>query len=194
MKRILFLAALLAISVCAMAQKTVAVLQTLNGDKAVPVKVLELNMVKGELTKAISRQSGYKAFTRTDIDQMLKEHGFQNSGMVADAQRKQLGEMTGASYICVSTLTKSSSDFYIEAYLIDVETGEISNPATQYGRLEGGTYANLFQLCQDLAQELISYVGGASAAPISKLVHPPLAAACSAARVGEMSLPSPWAM
>lgn len=136
----------------------VALLETLNGDKAVQVKGIEMNMVRGELRKAISNQVGYQAFTRTDIDQLMKEYGFQNSGMVSDSQRTRLGEMSGADYICVSTLTKSDTEFYLEAYLIDVETGEISNPATQYGILEGGTYANLFQICQDLAHELIGYV------------------------------------
>lgn len=136
----------------------VALLETLNGDKAVQVKGIEINMVRGELRKAISNQQGFQAFTRTDIDQLMQEHGFQNSGMVSDSQRKRLGEMSGADYICVSTLTKSDTEFYLEAYLIDVETGEISNPATQYGILEGGTYANLFQICQDLAHELIGYV------------------------------------
>lgn len=138
----------------------VALLETLNGDKSVQVKGIEMNMVRGELRKAISNQDGFQAFTRTDIDQLMKEHGFQNSGMVSDSQRKRLGEMSEADYICVSTLTKSNTDFYLEAYLIDIETGEISNSATQYGRLDGGTYANLFQICQDLSQELVGYVGG----------------------------------
>lgn len=121
-----------------------------------------MNMVRGELRKAIGNQAGYQAFTRTDIDQLMKEHGFQNSGMVSDAQRKKLGEMSGADYICVSTLTKSESQFYLEAYLIEVETGEISNPASQFGILEGNTYTNLFQLCVDLAKEQVTDVGGSS--------------------------------
>ena len=148
--------------------KKVALLETLNGDKSIQVKGIEMNMVRGELRKAISNQSGFQAFTRTDIDQLMKEHGFQNSGMVSDAQRKRLGEMSGADYICVSTLTKSDSQFYLEAYLIEVETGAISNPASQYGMLEGNTYANLFQLCQDLSTELTSYVGGSSSIGVQR--------------------------
>ena len=144
--------------------KKVALLETLNGDKSVQVKGIEMNMVRGELRKAISNQNGFQAFTRTDIDQLMKEHDFQNSGMVSDAQRKRLGEMSGADYICVSTLTKSNTQFYLEAYLIDVETGEISNPATQFGMLKDETYSNLFQLCQDLSQELIGNVGFSSGA------------------------------
>jgi len=152
--------------------KKVALLETLNGDKSIQVKGIEMNMVRGELRKAISNQSGFQAFTRTDIDQLMKEHGFQNSGMVSDAQRKRLGEMSGADYICVSTLTKSESQFYLEAYLIEVETGEISNPASQFGILRDGTYANLFQLCQDLSKELTSYVGGSFSASPTKSPTP----------------------
>ncbi len=162
MKKKLVLFALL-LPMFALAQnKKVALLETLNGDKAIQVKGIEMNMVRGELRKAISNQTGFQAFTRTDIDQLMKEHGFQNSGMVSDAQRKRLGEMSGADYICVSTLTKSESQFYLEAYLIEVETGEISNPASQFGVLQGNTYTNLFQLCVDLAKELITGVGGSS--------------------------------
>ena len=139
-------------------EKKIALLETLNGDKNVKVEGIEMNMVRGELRKAITNQYGYRAFTRTDIDQLMKEYNFQNSGMVSDAARKKVGDMSEADYICVSTLTKSNTQFYLEAYLIEVESGEISNPASQYGMLKDGTYANLFQLCQDLAQELIGSV------------------------------------
>ena len=160
MNRLVFLLPIFAFSLFAMPEnKKIALLQTLNGDEAVKVEGIEMNMVRGELRKAISNQPGYQAFTRTDIDQLMKEYGFQNSGMVSDAQRKRLGEMSGADYLCVSTLTKSNTQFYLEAYLIDVSTGEISNPASQYGMLKDGTYANLFLLCQNLAKELISDIG-----------------------------------
>lgn len=134
---ILLLFAILPLFAVAQNDIKVALLETLNGDKRIQVEGIEMNMVRGELRKAITNQNGYKAFTRADIDILMKEHNFQNSGMVSDDQRKQLGKMSGADYICVSTLTKSN---------------------TQYGMLKDGTYANLFQLCQDLAQELIGNV------------------------------------
>ena len=158
MKKTFILFLLMVFSITLNAQKKVALLETLNGDKSVAVKGIEMNMVRGELRKAITNQAGYQAFTRTDIDQLMKEHNFQSSGMVTDSQRKRVGEMSGADYICVSTLTKSNYEFYLEAYLIDIESGEISNPSSQYGMLKDGTYANLYQICQDLAQELIGYV------------------------------------
>lgn len=156
MKRLLFFAAILSLSLSSIGQtKKVALIETLNGDKTVKVKGIELKMVTGELKKAISNQAGYQAFTRTDIDLLMKELNFQNSGMVSDSQRKKVGEMTGADYICVSTLTKSNTEFYIEAYLVNVESGEISNPATKYGILKDNSYANLYMTCQKLANELV---------------------------------------
>lgn len=158
-KKILFVFCILC-SVTAFGQKKIALLETLNGDKTVKVEGIEMNMVRGELRKAICIHDGFRAFTRTDIDQLMEEYGFQNSGMVSDEQRKQVGKMSGADYICVSRLTKRDTQFYLEAYLIEMTTGEISNPATQYGILKNGTYANLFQLCRNLAQELIGNIGG----------------------------------
>ena len=103
MKKFFLTGVLLVLSLMTSAQtKKVALLEPLNGDKAVPVKGIEKNMVRGELRKALSNQPGIQAFTRTDIDQLMKEHNFQNSGMVSDAQRKKLGEMASADYICVS--------------------------------------------------------------------------------------------
>ncbi len=166
-KRLLIFAALIVCSLITLGQnvKKVAMLETLNGDKSVGDLAFELNMVRGELIKAICLQSGYRAFMRTDIDQLMKEYGFQNSGMVADAQRKRIGEMAGADFICVSKLTKKQSFFYIEAYLVDIVTGEYSVPATQYVTLRGNDYAELFEKCKTLAQELLGNVGPSVTTP-----------------------------
>ena len=161
MKRlILLLTFSILCSLTVFGQKKIALLETLNGDKNVKVKGIEMNMVRGELRKAISNQVGFSAFTRTEIDQLMSEHNFQNSGMVSDSQRKKVGEMSGADYICISRLTKSNTEFYLEAYLINVESGEISNTASQYGKMEDGTYANLYRICQYLAKELTGIIDG----------------------------------
>ena len=119
-------------------------------------------MVRGELRKAIVNMPGYQAITREDLDQMMTEQNFQRTGLVSDAQIKQLGEMSGADYICVSSLTKSNSEFYIEAYLIHLESGRMSNPASQYGELTNGKFANMLPVCEALAKELL---GGTSRKP-----------------------------
>ena len=158
MKRFLFfilLIGILPISGFSQDKKQVAILEPIvvTGN----VSVMQLNMLRGEMVKSISNQSGYAAFTRTDIDQIMKEQNFQQSGMVDDSTRKRLGVMQGVDYVCVMKITSESNSFYLEASLVHVETGQISNPATQYGELQEGSSLNRIMLaaCEKLAGELV---------------------------------------
>jgi hypothetical protein len=156
MKRIFTIIALAAMTLTTMAEtQKIALLETRVGDGSTAVTGMEKAMVRGELRKAIVNHTGFEAFTRADIDQLMKEQDFQRTGMVNDSQIKKMGEMSGADYLCISTLNKSSDEFYLEAYLINVETGAISNPASQYGELINGKLANMLPVCQELAQELL---------------------------------------
>lgn len=163
-KLILFAFVLLSLSVNSWAQIKIALLEPRVGEGSTDVSSMEKAMVRGELRKAIVNHGGYEAFTRADIDQLMKEQDFQRTGMVNETDIKRLGEMSGADYICISTLSKSQAEFYVEAYLINVETGSISNPASQYGELVGGKLANMLPVCQSLAKELISNAGKTSVA------------------------------
>lgn len=153
MKKLLILL-LSALSVAIFAQeKQVAILEPIAMTKE--VSTMHRSMVRGEMVKAISRQSGYAAFTRTDIDQIMSEQNFQQSGMVDDATRKRIGAMQGVDYVCVTKITKEGNNYYLEANLVNIETGKISNPATQYGELEGGSLSNMLTACEKLAAELV---------------------------------------
>ncbi len=153
-KLLIILLSVFSLTVFAQNQK-IALLEPRTGDGSAEISGMEKAMVRGELRKAIVNHTGFEAFTRGDIDQMLKEQDFQRTGNVSEADIHKLGEMSGADYICVSTLNKSADEFYLEAYLINVETGAISNPASQYGELVNGKLANMLPVCQALAQELL---------------------------------------
>ena len=134
-------------------QKQVAMLEPMvvTGD----VKVIEKAMVRGEMIKAICSTSGYVAFSRQDIDQIMNEHNFQQSGLVDDETRKRLGVMQGVDYLCVTKISKEDKNFYLEACLINIETGEISQPATKYGELNDGKLENMLIACRELALDLV---------------------------------------
>lgn len=137
-----------------------ALLQPRVADGSDPCRPIELNMVRGELRKAFGWLSEFQVVTRTDMDQIIKEIGFQQSGMVTENQRKTIGEMTGAQYICVSTITKEGTQLYIESYLVDVETGQMTNPATQYANIQNNDYSTLKEPCNELAREMLGELGG----------------------------------
>ena len=153
MKKLLFLL-LSALSVAIFAQeKQVAILDPIAMTKE--VSTMHRSMVRGEMVKVIGRQEGYAAFNRADIDQIMKEQNFQQSGMVDDATRKRLGAMQGVDCVCITKITKEGNNYYLEANLVDIESGQISNPATQYGELQGGSLANMLAACEKLAAELV---------------------------------------
>ena len=153
MKKLLILL-LSAFSLTTFAQeKQVAILEPIAMTKE--VSTMHRSMVRGEMVKAFGRQSGYAAFTRTDIDQIMAEQNFQQSGMVDDATRKRIGAMQGVDYVCVTKITKEGNNYYLEANLVNIETGKISNPATQYGELTGGSLSNMLAACEKLAAELV---------------------------------------
>ena len=154
MKKLLIIL-LSALSLTAFAQQKIALLEPRAGEGSTTISGMEKAMVRGELRKAIVNQPGYEAFTRADIDQLMKEQDFQRTGNVSEADIHKMGEMSGADYICVSTLTKSNTEFYLEAYLIHLESGRMSNPASQYGELTDGKLANMLPVCEALARELL---------------------------------------
>lgn len=147
------------------AQKKVALLEPRAGEGSEAIAAMEKAMIRGEMRKALVQMDGYEAFTRSDIDQMMNEQGFQRSGNVSESTIHKLGEMTGADYICVTTITKASGEFYLEAYLIDIETGQMSSPASQYGELVNGKFSNLLPVCQWLAAELVGKKPAKAVAP-----------------------------
>lgn len=161
--RKLFLILFSAISLTTFAQDIIiALLQPRVADGSDRCRPIEVNMVRGELRKAFGWQSKFQVVTRTDVDQIVKEIGFQQSGMVNENQRNKIGDMTGAQYICVSTITKEGTQLYIESYLVDVETGQMTNPATQYVNVKNEDYSTLPASCVALAEEMLGEISGAS--------------------------------
>jgi len=88
-------------------------------------------MIRGALTEAITNEKGYEALTRTEIDRLMEEYKFQESGMVSDAGRKELGRMSAAELLCITRLTREKDDFFVESSLIDIESGRMVKTATE---------------------------------------------------------------
>ena len=132
----------------------VALLDPITGEDS-NVTSFEKSLLRGELRKAIYRIEGWEAVSRSDIDQVLNELDFQHTGYVPRNEVHRLGQISGADYLCVSSLNKSDSQFYLEAYLVEVSTGNIESPVSQLGEVKNGNMVNLYDVCQTLVRELI---------------------------------------
>ena len=154
MKRSFGVFVLWMVSMVCFGQVNVAILDPVTGEDS-NVSSMEKAMLRGELRKAIFRVDGWAAVSRSDIDQVLNELDFQRMGYVPKNEIRRLGQMSGADYLCVSTLNKSETQFYLEAYLVEVSTGNIESPASQFGEVKNGNMVNLYDVCQLLVKELI---------------------------------------
>lgn len=137
MKKIVLLTMMFILSLSAMAQKRVAVY--VDGEDATLT-----NYVTSEMVKAISQSRNYTAVNRSDdfSKQLQSERTYQQSGMVDDKQIARLGRESGVEYVCAIKIKKTvSSEYSIEARLIDVETSDIKasdrRSAQYYGNSSG---------------------------------------------------------
>jgi hypothetical protein len=150
MGRILCIAlAFLCAGVASGQDKRVAMLEPLV--KGGAVTQIEKDIILAALEAAITETLGYRAFTRLDVNQIAKEMSFQQSGMVDDSQRKRIGQMSGASLICISQLT-AGANILIKCSLVDVETGEIVNNANQLMKKDEMA---IYEGCQQLAAAML---------------------------------------
>ena len=127
------------------------------------VSNMQKAIIRAKLAEALTNSGGYEALTRTDVDDLLKEFNFQDGGMVSDAQRKRLGQMSGAELLCITRLTAESGFFFVESSLIEMESGKIAKTANQL--MASSPITDLEKGCLQLAAKLAgqSGSGGASA-------------------------------
>ena len=79
-------------------------------------------VIRSKLLNSISNEEvGYEAFTRTDIDAIMREQQFQNSGIVDEETIIRLGSLGGVDYICISKLAEGSGYVNIDIMLVDVD-------------------------------------------------------------------------
>ena len=158
MKRILLIALALLLatagSVTAQNKKKVAVWETKCSDGS--ITTFQSTMVRGGMETAVANAPGYTGYDRTSFDNILKEHKFQRSGAVSDAEIKRMGEMAGVQYIIVPEATASGNDFYIVVKMLDVETGEYGSA---YDQLCNSSASSIKEACSSLAQKLFGDVG-----------------------------------
>mgnify|MGYP006285171319 CR=1 FL=1 len=100
------------------------------------VELMYEKLIKSKLQEVIAEASNYNAFTRTDIDAIVDEQHFQRTGMVKDEEIRKIGEMTGATHICVSELTTADKYMTIAARIINIETAQVVREKSVFKKAE----------------------------------------------------------
>lgn len=130
--------------------KKIAILETVDREDAVSYGIKL--MVRSSLSYAITNTPGYEGYDRVDMASIVGEHDFQRTGMVSESQIRQLGQMTGASYILVAeTAMIDASNIFITAKILNVETAKLERMASTQSGIKAG---EIEEKCEELARSL----------------------------------------
>ena len=96
------------------------------------VSAIYKSVLRSKLISSISNEEvNYEAFTRSDIDAIMREQRFQNNEILDDDMRIRLGNLGGVDCICVSKLAEGSGYINIDIMLINVKSGKIESVANK---------------------------------------------------------------
>ncbi len=123
MKRILFIVTLICCATILFAQKQKVAIYVADGDYGLA------DYISAAMVDAMVHNSNYIALERTEAFQkvMNKEHEYQRTGNIDDAQIAVLGKQFGTPLVCVIKVGRMLDNYFMQAKLLDVETAMVKN-------------------------------------------------------------------
>ena len=108
-----------------------------------------------QLVAGFAHSGRYFAIERTQgfLSQLSKEHSYQQTGAVDDAELSRLGKQFGVHYVCVANVDSLFGDYFISTRLINVETAEIANSHNEEGAKLSNS-ADVISITQKIASIL----------------------------------------
>ena len=110
-------------------KQTVAVIQPIG---TIAVTDSHKHNVRDALAEVLVKTDLFAAQDPDTTDRIMAEHGFRRSMLSNSSKAKQIGKMLGADLICIADLMKEDDVFQIVAFMIGIETGEITHTARAY--------------------------------------------------------------
>jgi ankyrin repeat protein len=96
----------------------------------------EVNTVSEQLRAEILKTGYFRIMERTQMQEILKEQGFQQAGCTADSCAIEIGQLLGVNNIIVGSLGLAGSYTALTLRILDVQTGEVT--VTETVNTKGG--------------------------------------------------------
>ena len=112
-----------------------------------------LMMIGSNIETGIIKNPNYTAFNRTQVDELLQELNFQQSGLVKDSDIRKIGQMAGVDYVLVSEAVKLEDDLFVTAKVLNVESGKYEMSANE---LMNFSPQKIQDGCSALARKLLN--------------------------------------
>jgi len=115
------------------------------------ISVPESEILTERLRSALVQDGRYEVVERSQMDEIMKEQGFQQTGCLTDECLVQAGLILGATQMVNGTVGRIGFSFAIDVRLFDVETAKIIKAVTRDHR---GSIDELLQVMTEIAVEL----------------------------------------
>lgn len=129
----------------------------------------EADILAERLRSALVRDGRYQVVERTQMETILAEQGFQQSGCVSSECVIQAGLILGVELMVGGSVGKSGNSYAIDIRLFNIETAEISYAVTRDYR---GAIAGLLTVISEIAVELADQSSGTEASPVKNIAVP----------------------
>ena len=97
-------------------------------------------IVRELISEEVVKSGRYLLVERENINQVLKEVAYQQSGAVDEKDASRLGKQLGADLVCITVAHKQKEQFFISCRFVDVETAAVSGSGTgRHSKLFGAT-------------------------------------------------------
>lgn len=113
------------------------------------------DIVREQISSVIVKTDGYTVLERQLIDRVLSEHRIQVGGLINESDAVKMGQLMGANFAVVSSITPLDRNLYISVKLIDVQTARIIEQST--GQTQSGT-DDLLRVAERLTKEILGGV------------------------------------
>lgn len=126
-KFLLILSIVLTLSVNAYAEKKVSIF--IEGD----LSNLQEQIVYGAFMNRVVSNKNYAVFERNEIfiKSITREHDYQTSGDVPEAQIRKIAQKYGVDYVVSVSVVMEESGIFMNARLINIETGKVEKSISQ---------------------------------------------------------------
>ncbi|MDO9390969.1 MAG: SUMF1/EgtB/PvdO family nonheme iron enzyme [bacterium] len=166
MNKMVFLLVLV-IGVAVSAQKMTVSVMDLNITEGLPNK--EAIMLTDKLINELVMAGTFKVIERTKRDELLKEQGFQQSGVCDQGVcLVEAGQMLGVQKMFGGTIGKLGKVYAVELRMMDIKTGEID---IAFSQQFAGDISALLSAMKDAAQEFSKWKPGAIVTAIESKIE-----------------------
>lgn len=120
---------------------------------SIDVEESQSKIIQNYIFDQVHRSGGYVLVERSQLEKAFEEMELSMSGAVDDETAVEIGKITGAEYILLSSLAFSDGKYHISMRVVSVATTKITNTSVKS--------AQSFSNVDKLVEETVSYLLGA---------------------------------